>query len=190
MDFVKCSKCGNKREQYGVYRCGHCRRQYLREWTEKNRTYVNQKSREQRAKDPERRREIVRLSAEKNREKRLEYKRAHYQENKEKYVEWAKRCDPDSRKAIKYRYRARKKMNGIEKYSPADIFARDNHKCVYCEKPAKELDHLIPIFRGGADSPTNVAASCMSCNRRKRTKTATEFMLPKFLKVVEQLRRL
>jgi 5-methylcytosine-specific restriction endonuclease McrA len=39
-----------------------------------------------------------------------------------------------------------------------------------------ELDHKIPVVRGGADVMENLVLACISCNRHKRTMTDAEFM--------------
>lgn len=50
--------------------------------------------------------------------------------------------------------------------------------CAYCEigvaKP--ELDHRIPICRGGSNDISNIAVACGPCNRRKGRMTDVEFM--------------
>jgi 5-methylcytosine-specific restriction endonuclease McrA len=66
-----------------------------------------------------------------------------------------------------------------EKFHPFDIFDRDGWKCQICGtktpkalrgtyKPnAPELDHIVPISKGGAHHPSNCQTSCRSCNARK-----------------------
>jgi 5-methylcytosine-specific restriction endonuclease McrA len=51
--------------------------------------------------------------------------------------------------------------------------------CCYCGKELKgryEIDHKTPLSRGGTDWPENICCACESCNSRKQTKTAEEFM--------------
>lgn len=182
-----CEKCGNEKIKYGTYACGACRALYFKNWQAKNRAYVNANSQAWTAANKALRKEILKRSHIKNREDILSYKREYYAANKEKYREYDRTADPLIRKGIKYRYRARKQANGIEKYSVAKMFERDNHTCAYCGDVAKELDHITPVSRGGSDSPSNVAASCVSCNRRKAARTATEFMRPLFKKISKQL---
>ena len=59
------------------------------------------------------------------------------------------------------------------------IFARDNYICHYCDQGGGtlELDHIIPISRGGTNAEDNLATSCFKCNRQKRNKTGAEYLL-------------
>ena len=48
--------------------------------------------------------------------------------------------------------------------------------CVYCGATAAlEVDHVIPIARGGTDDAANTVPACAGCNRHKGTKTGDEF---------------
>ncbi len=52
------------------------------------------------------------------------------------------------------------------------ILHRDNFRCCYCGKTPKddvklELDHIIPICKGGTDDDSNLITACMPCNRAK-----------------------
>ncbi|MGW1840355.1 HNH endonuclease [Streptomyces sp. NPDC002067] len=55
-------------------------------------------------------------------------------------------------------------------YDRAELLARWGG-CAYCDGPAEELDHVIPLARGGPDAPSNVVAACRSCNASKYTHT-------------------
>jgi len=46
-------------------------------------------------------------------------------------------------------------------------FLGEHRTCVYCGAPATQVDHVVPISRGGADDISNFAASCAPCNLRK-----------------------
>jgi len=59
------------------------------------------------------------------------------------------------------------------------VIIRDNFRCQYCGKEIKdasdyEMDHIIPIARGGKDNYLNLVASCRGCNQRKIDKTPQE----------------
>jgi HNH endonuclease len=48
-----------------------------------------------------------------------------------------------------------------------------NHRCEYCRAPEWifnfpfEIEHILPISRGGQDDDLNLALSCRSCNLHK-----------------------
>lgn len=52
--------------------------------------------------------------------------------------------------------------------------------CDYCKKEIPfgkdNLEHKIPSSRGGKDEYNNLTISCATCNRRKRSMTAQEFI--------------
>ncbi|MBD1893799.1 HNH endonuclease [Coleofasciculus sp. FACHB-129] len=50
------------------------------------------------------------------------------------------------------------------------------HRCEYCYAPELvfnfpfEVEHIVPLYRGGADAEFNLALACRSCNLRKGTR--------------------
>lgn len=58
------------------------------------------------------------------------------------------------------------------------VFKRDNYTCQYCGKRGGklEVDHIIPISKGGTNDIENLATSCRKCNRQKYNKSAQEFI--------------
>ncbi len=50
---------------------------------------------------------------------------------------------------------------------------RAAHQCEYCHAPELvfnfpfEVEHIIPVSRNGADTESNLALACRSCNLRK-----------------------
>jgi 5-methylcytosine-specific restriction endonuclease McrA len=50
--------------------------------------------------------------------------------------------------------------------------------CVYCGRSDRPLsrDHKTPLSRGGSNAIENIVPACRSCNSRKRTLTAPEFI--------------
>ena len=59
----------------------------------------------------------------------------------------------------------------ISKKLRFEVFKRDNFKCQYCGKSSPrvvlEIDHVIPINKGGQDNSENLITSCFDCNRGK-----------------------
>jgi hypothetical protein len=58
------------------------------------------------------------------------------------------------------------------------IFKRDYYTCQYCgDKGGKlEVDHIIPISKGGNNDLSNLNTSCRKCNRSKYNKNVNEFI--------------
>ena len=54
------------------------------------------------------------------------------------------------------------------------VFARDRHRCQYCNRGAENIDHVVPRSRGGEHTWENVVASCRSCNARKEDRLLAE----------------
>jgi len=65
------------------------------------------------------------------------------------------------------------------------IFQRDSFTCNYCgQKPPKtilEVDHIVPVSKGGDDMEENLITSCFDCNRGKSDKSLTEVITSKTL---------
>jgi 5-methylcytosine-specific restriction endonuclease McrA len=54
------------------------------------------------------------------------------------------------------------------------VFARDNHRCQYCNSAAENIDHVVPRSRGGTHTWDNVVAACKACNARKEDRMLHE----------------
>jgi 5-methylcytosine-specific restriction endonuclease McrA len=96
--------------------------------------------------------------------------RRHYIENPEKVI------------ARVRKYNTQKAAAGgcHNEWDIVRIRAQLKDRCKYCGAPLEgggERDHLIPVSRGGDDSPANLTLACTTCNRDKHAKTAEEFMV-------------
>lgn len=65
-----------------------------------------------------------------------------------------------------------KRKSNSRAYIPARVRAfvvtRDGGACRYCGAADRiELDHRLPVSRGGGDEPENLQVLCYPCNRRK-----------------------
>ena len=66
------------------------------------------------------------------------------------------------------------------------VLDRDDRECVYCgrelfydddeEEDNVEIDHKLPISRGGTSDFDNLQATCGHCNERKGDKTHEEYL--------------
>jgi len=54
------------------------------------------------------------------------------------------------------------------------VFARDNHQCRQCQAKdvTLEVDHIIPVSKGGSSEEHNLQTLCKPCNRIKRDSVA------------------
>jgi hypothetical protein len=57
-----------------------------------------------------------------------------------------------------------------------EVFKRDGFSCAYCgATPANditlEVDHIVPVSKGGKDDMSNLITSCFKCNRGKGAKS-------------------
>jgi 5-methylcytosine-specific restriction endonuclease McrA len=75
-------------------------------------------------------------------------------------------------------YTRPKKITYTVRFCREHVFIRDDHRCQYCYKKfhSRELtlDHVLPIYRGGKTSWTNVVACCQRCNQVKGGRTPLE----------------
>jgi len=85
-------------------------------------------------------------------------------------------------KVSKHRHRARRYGVAYEPINPIEIFNRDKWRCQICgcktprqhrgtiKVNAPELDHRVPMSKGGAHTRNNVQTACRGCNSRKGDK--------------------
>lgn len=68
------------------------------------------------------------------------------------------------------------------RFSPRNIFVRDNYTCQYCgeqfSRDKLNLDHVLPRSRGGKTTWDNVVCACIHCNRLKGSRTPQEAGMP------------
>ncbi len=64
------------------------------------------------------------------------------------------------------------------KFTRRNIYERDGNRCQYCgdrfEPKELNLDHVIPMDRGGKTTWENVVCSCIRCNMKKSNKLLRE----------------
>lgn len=85
--------------------------------------------------------------------------------------------------------RRRGRQLGSEAVDPMVVFERDNWRCQMCykktrrslrgqKKPlAPELDHIIPLSRGGEHTYKNTQCLCYACNNAKGSKEIGQLRL-------------
>lgn len=89
---------------------------------------------------------------------------------------WAK-----TKKGVLYHRAADTRRRGVA-YTPEAlewIASLVDPVCAYCGRMAAEIDHIIPISRGGTGDKDNLVPACRSCNARKSNMTLAEFIAKK-----------
>ena len=116
-----------------------------------------------------------------------EYRRTEHYKNVTK--KWAKN-NPDKIRNYNRTQRARRKfaLQASESATTQEVKAwidAQSPVCSYCaielSSDQIQLDHVIPLSRGGSHTIDNFAISCKSCNCSKGNKTLDEFIAYKEL---------
>ena len=144
-------------------------KQYKKSWRAKNPDYgrlyylsnqerLNKRNAEWRVKNPARKAELDRNYAIANREKRRRYA-AEYARN-----------HPEQQSRNRQMRRARLRNARIYRVTEKDIRRILHKDCVYCGQKGEQIDHVIPLSRGGSHSIGNLVSSCAKCNLTKNNK--------------------
>jgi 5-methylcytosine-specific restriction endonuclease McrA len=176
-----CRKCHSERHRKYHKENKEKEAERHRKYHEENKEKEAERQRKYRKENKEKVLERQRKHYEENKEKVLERHRKYHKENKEKVLErkrkWQKenpeKCAESTRK------RRARKVNAAGSHTAEQVKARFDYygnKCIYCGSDENlEVEHRIPLARGGSDWPANLAPACGPCNRSKGTKTETEF---------------
>jgi 5-methylcytosine-specific restriction endonuclease McrA len=88
-------------------------------------------------------------------------------------------CSRATKRTARLKGKAKKRSLTIESVNPFKVFERDGWRCHLCgcktpkEKrgtyhpKAPELDHIVPLSKGGEHSYRNTACACRACNAAK-----------------------
>ncbi len=148
-------------------------REIDQKWEKKNPEKLREKSKRYRERHPEKVQEKIKKWRAENPDKIKEYSKKKYHENLAK-----------SRRKSRIQSNLRRmkiQMNGGE-FTEAEIEAlriEQNNCCYHCgvsfdEKPM-EIDHWIPIDKGGTSWISNIKLLCRRCNRSKKNKLPWEW---------------
>lgn len=143
-------------------------REKARIWEDRNRERRNAQARQWRKDNPERFRENQRRGYHKHKDERNARRRAAYAENPEPF-----KARESARRAV---------LRGVEgrytEHDAYDKYTEQNGKCYWCSEALNgefQVDHIIPLSRGGGNGPGNICCACEPCNRRKHNKMPWEF---------------
>jgi len=184
----ECKKCGETKpiDQFRVYKahgkeyirwtCRACELAYNRKWQKENpekrkaqnRRYyrrnkdkVNAYARKWAAEHPKKRKEIERRARQKHRER-----------DRIRKMRW-RHANPGKSREMGNRRRA------LELDADGDYTAKEwrrlcrfyDNRCLACGLKKKlEVDHVVPLTKGGSNDLSNLQPLCRSCNSKKGTK--------------------
>lgn len=116
---------------------------------------------------------------ERNREyRRSEKGRARRLEKKREYRKTEKGKAAMRRYEINRRAREKNAKGRLTKDSVKMRFEYYGNKCKYCgDTENLQVEHQIPLSRGGTNWPSNIAPACAKCNCDKGTMTNAEYLL-------------
>lgn len=85
---------------------------------------------------------------------------------------------PDANRLAQHKRRARKSGGTLTRQEWEDIRAAYDHRCYYCGAGDVflEVEHMVPLSRGGRHDADNVVPSCKEDNRRKGKRSAIEYI--------------
>ncbi len=129
----------------------------------------------------EKARAAMRRWRERHPQEHLAESHAYYQRNRARVDERNMRYTrehPDVRRAIRSRRRALA-AGAAGSFTAAEwraLVERHGARCAYCggEGPL-EIEHRVPLSRGGTNDISNIVPACRGCNARKHDKTDEEF---------------
>lgn len=82
---------------------------------------------------------------------------------------------------------ARTKRKALSQKTRFEVFKRDSFTCVYCGRKAPDVvlqvDHIVPVAKGGTNDILNLVTSCVECNQGKSDRQLSD------QSVVEKQRR-
>lgn len=116
-----------------------------------------------------------RLHADEQRAKARQYRLDNLEEVNKRLDAWRK-ANGLRMRHHRHERRARMKNNGVFLVTKRDLKRILNNPCAYCGKSGKvELDHVLPIDKGGRHSIGNLVAACPSCNRSKNNRLLVQW---------------
>lgn len=171
-DHFMCSKCKvfkhkdmffvDRSRPDGIsYVCRECHSLDSRDYYERNRSDI---------------RERYSAYYETNKDRILQRGKEYYRSNRERVASRGRRyylANKDKKAAYSRNYRARRAKSGgtITPEEWQEVLLQFDGRCARCGSDDRiEMDHVVPLWRGGRHDISNVQPLCKSCNCEKHTK--------------------
>jgi 5-methylcytosine-specific restriction endonuclease McrA len=133
--------------------------------------------------DPKKIQERAAKYFEQNRQAQNLNRKIHYNNNVEKHLANSKKWAADNPiriRVMKAANRAKRKNAPRFQVSHKEVERLLNQQCFYCRVAhSKQIDHIVPLVRGGSHSIGNLIGACARCNQSKNAKTIMEWRLDK-----------
>lgn len=195
-ELKRCTKCkrelpatteyfySDKSKRHGVGTwCKVCTNARNREQYAEDPDKYRERQRNTYAQNPDKIRERRRSYNEKHRSKKHEYDIKYYAKNSARKRELVRQYQIKHPVAVRAYANARraKKLAAEGRYTAEDvqrIYKAQKGKCYYCGAKVGrkyEVDHVVPLSRGGTNWPDNLVIACPSCNSSKNNKLSHEW---------------
>jgi 5-methylcytosine-specific restriction endonuclease McrA len=174
-------------KQYKCHRCRSCNKAYMKRYRETNAGQIQSRMKQHYRRNGARIRARIKAYRYRNRDVVRSRNVADYHENKEqrraKIAEWQRR-NPRRYAAIRRHAclnRVARKRGAEGHYTRHDVnslMEKQHGLCAWCSKGIRDeydVDHMMPLKRGGSNWPANLQLLCPPCNRRKGALTMDEF---------------
>jgi 5-methylcytosine-specific restriction endonuclease McrA len=118
---------------------------------------------EWRAKNPERANELSREYYERHAQAQRDRARKYYQEKKRK---WQKTKEGKLWMRLKEEHRRGMRIGRVTSEDWVNILREHDEKCAWCHRTGVplEMDHVMPLSKGGKHEPGNIVPACKPCN--------------------------
>lgn len=120
--------------------------------------------------------------AKNNRSKKREIQRRYYQKVKdsvkqkhsESFKKW-RLANPDKDRQRTIKRRSVRKNAKTYLVTHQELKKMLLKPCFYCGEKSEQIDHIVPLSRGGSHSIGNLIGACAHCNHSKRNRFITEW---------------
>lgn len=113
-------------------------------------------------------------------QKMREYERKHWVSTLARSRKWRKEHPERVQVWVRNRRAKLKGSNGTHSLTDiCSLLKSQNGQCVYCRADIREsfqVDHIMPVSKGGSNDPSNLQLLCKSCNLLKRDKLPEQFL--------------